>query len=456
MDLNTNSLLGAGAFAGFIALFWQKAKDFICRIFGLFVITVKIEDNRSSEAIMHYLKTNYKYVKISNSKDYSIRHDYIKPLRYNAIYAAKLFEGFGKTMIWYGANQMFFVNYDCSQVTLIFVRGTLDTDKIIQESLLTYNKITNNMSSEHNHNRFYIERYTGTLGQDNSKGNEGRSGIVKPGYPDTSRATETPLVSSHALSMFSLANIHDILGYSFNDIGQPKKEGAMNMLSLTAEAIKCFEEIKKWSKSGEWFKDRYIPWKRGILLYGKPGTGKTAYVRALGQELNLPIMSFDLSTMTNKDFQEAWERSTSQTPCIVLIEDIDAIFNGRENIVTKGHMNQGLSFDCLLNTIDGVKNSDGVILMVTTNNIEYLDPAIGNPVNGDGMSTRPGRIDRAIEFVTLTKDGKIKMAERIFDGFDKNEWKHILEDEHMEFTGAQFQEKCTQLALKLFWEGKIK
>ena len=82
-----------------------------------------------------------------------------------------------------------------------------------------------------------------------------------------------------------------------------------------------------------------------------------------------------------------------------------------------------------------------------------IDPAIGNIVNGEGMSTRPGRIDRAIEFEPLDRDGRIKMATRIMEGLAEDKWKYFI-DKYDKDTGAQFQERCCRLALRLFWEDK--
>jgi len=162
-------------------------------------------------------------------------------------------------------------------------------------------------------------------------------------------------------------------------------------------------------------------------------------------------ISFDLSTMNNRDFTESWAETVSQAPCIALFEDIDGVFDGRKNVVCDGGLERGLSFDCLLNVIDGVDNSDGVFKIVTTNNLDRVDPALGNPVNGSGMSSRPGRIDRVIEFPPLDEAGRVKMARRIFEGFKEEGWRHLLAEGGKD-TGAQFQERCCRLAMQMFWE----
>jgi SpoVK/Ycf46/Vps4 family AAA+-type ATPase len=223
----------------------------------------------------------------------------------------------------------------------------------------------------------------------------------------------------------------------------------MERLVFTSQQEAAIEEAKTWLNSQIWFKQRGIPWKRGWLLKGSAGTGKTSMVKAVGQLLDLPVVFFDLASMTNYDCQMAWQRAEGLTPCIVLLEDVDAVFNGRENTISIKYGVFGVTFDCLLNCIDGVINSDGIFLMVTTNYPEKLDTALSG-ITGNGITTRPGRIDRVIEFGYIGREGKLKIAQRIFAGFPEEVYRELIDDQLL--TGAQFQEKCTRLALKLFWK----
>jgi SpoVK/Ycf46/Vps4 family AAA+-type ATPase len=139
----------------------------------------------------------------------------------------------------------------------------------------------------------------------------------------------------------------------------------------------------------------------------------------------------------------------SSAPGINVIEDIDAVFNGRNNIVNP---EKGLTFDCLLNTIDGVENSDGVLTIITTNHVDKIDPALGT-VNGK-ISSRPGRIDSVVIMNPPDRSGKFKIAKRIL-----NDYPELIEetlDEGENDSGAQFQERCTMLALNKYWEDKNK
>jgi SpoVK/Ycf46/Vps4 family AAA+-type ATPase len=170
-------------------------------------------------------------------------------------------------------------------------------------------------------------------------------------------------------------------------------------------------------------------------------------------------------------------------PCIALIEDIDNVFHGRENVARKnagfammmpqprrddddgdggrgrGMLAPPLTFDCLLNCLDGVERSDGIFTIVTTNDITKIDPALGQPRQlPDGavefISTRPGRIDKAVELGFMEPGDKKKMAKRILGAYEQD-YLAMLEfiDRYPELqeTPAQFQERCAQVALQCFW-----
>ena len=129
-----------------------------------------------------------------------------------------------------------------------------------------------------------------------------------------------------------------------------------------------------------------------------------------------------------------------------MFEDIDNTFEGRNS--TRRH--SYLTFDCLLNLISGVDNSDGVIVVITTNNISKVDSALGGSHNGTTITSRPGRVDHIVEFGALKPDERIKIIQRIASGYP-NDWDRMVEETH-EMMGAQVQEVATRFALSKFWE----
>lgn len=133
----------------------------------------------------------------------------------------------------------------------------------------------------------------------------------------------------------------------------------------------------------KFYMDHGIPYKRSFLFYGVPGAGKTSLLTAIAGKYrrNLCIMQPTHPKMTDDSLAEA----IKEAPCrsIIVLEDVDALFEGREN---KNKTN--VSFSGLLNALDGIGNPDGQIFVLTTNFRENLDAAL----------IRNGRVDMHVEF----------------------------------------------------------
>ncbi len=247
---------------------------------------------------------------------------------------------------------------------------------------------------------------------------------------------------------------------------------AIDELVLNEGTSAIYKEIERWKNSRDFYERHHIPWKHGILFYGKPGTGKTAIIRAVASDLDMPIFNFRLAEMDNAQFVEEWNKLHESAPCIALMEDFDNVFNGRDNITSQNPLDMFkssidvkpetgdvkkttkvlLSFGTILNCLDGIDKSEGVLTLITTNDISKIDEAIGIPRAGTTISTRPGRINRAIELGYLSPEGKEQLARRILHE-NKNVCREVLSGipQRGDETPAQFQFYCTQLALQAFW-----
>ena len=208
--------------------------------------------------------------------------------------------------------------------------------------------------------------------------------------------------SDHAISPDS-ANVP--LSWEYDDLGYPPDPVTLATLSLSQDVLDAAHEVKTWFSSRSWFEDRGIPWCRKYGLEGAPGTGKTSFARAVANDLDIPIYVLDLSSMENAQLTRAWNLASDNAPCLILVEDVDSIFGPDE----KGTMRQArgrckLTFDALLNTIDGAqRNKGGILVMLSTNHIDALDPAL----------RRAGRMDRVVHFREMSPDGRMKLALRI-------------------------------------------
>ena len=147
-------------------------------------------------------------------------------------------------------------------------------------------------------------------------------------------------------------------------------------------------DLDNWSKSKEWYLERAIPYKRGILFYGKAGNGKTTTALSLAKKYNRQVYVINLNGMTDNNLKTAFNGLANDT--LVLIEDVDCAFDNRE----AKNKNIKFAFSTLLNCLDGVFAASNIITVFTTNHIEKLDSAL----------IRAGRVD--IKFEISNPDDK--------------------------------------------------
>lgn len=139
--------------------------------------------------------------------------------------------------------------------------------------------------------------------------------------------------------------------------------------------------MKEFLNSEQWFAHRGIPFRRGYLLYGIPGTGKSTTVHALASELNLPIYILMLS-LNLDDSSLADMMRYLPSHCVLLLEDIDAAFKSRvDNSSERKDNESSITLSGLLNAIDGLAAPEGRLLFATTNHVQKLDPALIRPVS---------------------------------------------------------------------------
>jgi mitochondrial chaperone BCS1 len=166
--------------------------------------------------------------------------------------------------------------------------------------------------------------------------------------------------------------------------GESKPRRSLDSVVLApGVATQLREDIGEFFSRRGWYAQLGIPWRRGYLLHGPPGTGKTSVAYALASELTLKLCT--LSLMNPKLSDHTLAELLQRTPprSLILLEDIDAFFSARQ----KQDQRIAISFSGLLNALDGVGAQEGRIVMLTTNHREALDPAL----------IRPGRVD--VEFL---------------------------------------------------------
>lgn len=192
-------------------------------------------------------------------------------------------------------------------------------------------------------------------------------------------------------------------------------------------ADSILKDARKFLSSGSWYSSMGIPFRRGYLLYGPPGCGKTSFAQVLATALKLDICILNLAQKELTDNTLASNLREAPENSIILLEDIDAIFVERTSSSTS--TKDGVSFSGLLNAIDGVAAQEGRIFFMTTNHIDKLDPAL----------IRPGRCDVKLEVRNASKMQLEKMFLRFFPGDDNNATKFAQTLPGDEISMAQLQ-----------------
>lgn len=144
------------------------------------------------------------------------------------------------------------------------------------------------------------------------------------------------------------------------------------------------DDIDKFLSLEDWYGERAIPYKRGYLFYGSPGNGKTSLAGALARHVGRTISVINLSELKDSSLKVAFNNLPNKS--IVLIEDIDSIFDGRKS--NKEH----LTFSNFLQCLDGFSSQHDMIVIITTNHISKLDDAV----------LRDGRIDMRVNIENPT------------------------------------------------------
>ena len=174
------------------------------------------------------------------------------------------------------------------------------------------------------------------------------------------------------------------------------------------EAVEELHEIKEFLENPKKFQALGARIPKGVLLYGPPGTGKTLLARAVAGEAGVPFFSISGSDFVEmfvgvgaSRVRDLFEQAKQASPCIIFIDEIDAVGRHRGAGLGGGHDEREQTLNQLLVEMDGFEAKDNVILIAATNRPDILDPAL----------LRPGRFDRQIVVDRPDRNGRRKILE---------------------------------------------
>lgn len=172
------------------------------------------------------------------------------------------------------------------------------------------------------------------------------------------------------------------------------------------EAKQELKEVVDFLKNGDKYRKIGAKMPKGILLVGPPGTGKTLLAKAVASEANVPFLSIAASEFVEmyvgvgaSRVRDLFNKAKKQAPCIVFIDELDAIGKARGGNTNGGNDEREQTLNQLLTEMDGFEGNTGVILIAATNRPEILDPAL----------KRAGRFDRQVLVDRPDKQGRLEI-----------------------------------------------
>lgn len=219
------------------------------------------------------------------------------------------------------------------------------------------------------------------------------------------------------------------------------------------EAKEELEEIVGFLKNPEIYNEIGATTPKGVLLQGPPGTGKTLLARAIAGEAGVPFYSFSGSDFVEmfvgvgaQRVRDLFSEAKKNAPCIVFIDEIDAVGASRKSSSSEGTDERGQTLNALLVELDGFSPSDNIVVLAATNRPDILDPAL----------KRSGRFDRQITIVPPDIKGRRKILDvhcrkvRVSADIDLEEIAVMTSG----FTGAELASLVNEAALLAARQGK--
>lgn len=236
---------------------------------------------------------------------------------------------------------------------------------------------------------------------------------------------------------------------------EDKKKVNFSDVAGADEVKEELEEVVEFLKNPKKFNELGARIPKGVLLYGPPGTGKTLLARAVAGEAGVPFFSISGSDFVEmfvgvgaSRVRDLFEQAKKNTPCIVFIDEIDAVGRQRGAGLGGGHDEREQTLNQLLVEMDGFAPNEGIIIIAATNRPDILDPAL----------LRPGRFDREVTVGIPDINGRKEILKVHMRGkpLDDDVNVDVLARRTPGFTGADLENLVNEAALLAARQNKKK
>lgn len=279
-----------GAAAGMVIGFWSRIKDYLTRMTKLLFISVDFNTSSSDDSLERFAVFLISKKKLTKTMFSDIVIDSV-----NTYYAPK--KTF-KYILFYkhcaaDRNSVLMYKYIfpvfISQLTRRADGPILRVSTLRFVPLWSWLKDFQYYNIEKNRSRFEVLDISGDRGYKNSNGESPTEALIMNHHIEENKPVFIPS----------------------EDILTPRESSHDNYY-IPEYMQSLYDDVKFFVSSEDWYRERKLTYKRGYLLYGLPGTGKTSFIRVLAEELDIPIYRFDLSSFGNKDFKSRWSRVSSE------------------------------------------------------------------------------------------------------------------------------------------------
>jgi hypothetical protein len=424
------------AILGVMATFWTQSKNLLLKIFHIFWKERQLPYDFALEFYFSLLKKS----KVINFDDYNLTSASLFSLS-DKVYVPVLFKQYKIEMFLYrNFVPIFICGHINGGIKVRYLKFTFNFDKFLHKvTQQVHNKYTTASKQKSlSEDRFYIGEF---YGKSRKQINQSSQESLKGSSSGDSKRDEAEN-NNYTLSNFEALknNLNRQISENYSKESfswESPSRLPKNKYQFTKQGYYLLSQVEKWLKSESWYQERNIIFRRGCLLYGQPGTGKSSLILEVAKRIKIPIYIFHLGSFEDEELGKTLD-DLSSYPAIILFEDVDAIWNGRKNLQASEQYG-GLTFDYFINKLSGVKGIKNKFIFLTSNHIENLDPAL----------LRDGRVDEKIELVSLNKDEKTEVAKVILSECP-NFIEQVIQD-GLEDTTSEFENRCVKIALGCLW-----